>query len=52
MNATFRPITLPYFHYRVLLLTHSYCRNAYTAHQDPNLQHSGIYDASRLRWSW
>src|SRR5215218_10242288 len=35
LNATSRPITLPYFYFRVLLLTHSYCSSAYTAHQDP-----------------
>jgi TrwC relaxase len=36
----------PLFYFRVLLLTHSYCSSAHTAHRHPNLQHSGIYDAS------
>jgi hypothetical protein len=37
--------TLPCFHLRVLLLTRSYCSNAYAAHRDPIRQHIGIHDA-------
>jgi hypothetical protein len=51
-SSTARPITCTLLPDRVLLLTHSYCSSAYTAHQDPIHQHSGIYDASRLLWVW